>query len=278
MTEKLLLTTKTPVSAPDFTRALLKVWPAATEAGAGVLWAHYAGETGGGAYCWNFNLGNHKHVRGDGYDYVSLNGVWEGLRFKDEDGDGDIDADDRVLFVNRMVRSGLWIEDKSAKSADHAKAVGPGKVSLIATKSNAATWFRAYPSLDAGMSAFVKGKRPVEGDSPERQPRYASAWRFIEAGDPDGYARELGRKGYYTADPNVYAASLVKRHAAWMASSAFDDVVAELEVTPIPEARKTPTIPGPGPIVRPPVDFEPRNYDEGPGKDDDGKPPPEGDA
>ena len=37
-----------------------------------VLLAHWALETGFGAACWNWNLGNVKHVKGDGRDYFGV--------------------------------------------------------------------------------------------------------------------------------------------------------------------------------------------------------------
>lgn len=229
----------------DFARALLAAWPEATKEGAGVLWAHFAGETGDGVFCWNHNLGNMKHVKGDGFDYVSLKGVWEGFKVGDEDKDGDVDADDRVMLIARMVSTGLWKEDTSK---DHAAAVGPSKVSLIATEANSTTHFRAYPNLAAGMLAFVNAKRNPAS-------RWAAAWAFIVAGDPDGYARELGaykiRQGdksptqYYTASPNAYAAAMKAKFAKWMAADAFEraredtiatvpDVVASVTSISIP--------------------------------------------
>ena len=224
MSEKLVPTKRTTPTMREFAIALLRVWPEATKASAGVLWAHFAGETGDGVYCWNHNLGNVKHVRGDGYDYVSLVGVWEGFVVRDEDGDGDIDADDRAMVVARMVASGLWAVDTSKQAADRAKAVGPNKVHLVATKNHSATWFRAYPGLGEGMAAFVEGKR-------KPGQRYSSAWAFVLAGDCDGYARELGRKGYYTASPDAYSKAMLRKHAAWMASPAFDEALVEFRPT-----------------------------------------------
>lgn len=218
---KLIETVRTTPTMRTFSDALLLCWPEATKEGAGVLWAHFAGETAGvvvgkivdGYHCYNNNLGNVKWSVGCGLDYVSLKGVWEGFRIGDEDGDGDIDDVDRVMLIERLIRTGLWMADPSA---DHAKAVGLGKVSMIATSAHSATWFRAYPSLDVGMAAFVKMKR-------DPQSRYAGAWAFVEAGDPNGYARELGAKGYYTASPDVYAAAMTRKFDAWMSSDAFDD-------------------------------------------------------
>lgn len=213
-------TTRTTPTRADFARALRAVWPEATKEGAGVLWAHFAGETTDGLHCWNWNLGNVKWSRGCGFDYVSLVGVWEGFRIGDEDKDGDVDDDDRVMLVARMVATGLWKVDDSAQAADHAKAVGVGKVSLIATKANPTTFFRAYPSLEAGMRSFVTMKRDPSS-------RYAGAWAFVLAGDPEGYARELGRKGYYTASPDAYARAMKAKFTAWMASVSWEAAPTE---------------------------------------------------
>jgi hypothetical protein len=206
----------------EFAEALLVSWPGATKEGAGVLWAHFAGETTDGFHCYNHNLGNVKWSKGCGLDYVSLYGVWEGFKIGDEDGDGDIDGDDRVMLINRLVRSGLWAPDPSS---DHAIAVGPGEVSMVATGANSAAWFRAYPSLLSGMDAFVAMKRDPSS-------RYARAWFYVEAGDPKGYAYELGRKGYYTASPDAYAASMMRKFNEWMRSEAFRDARSETATQP----------------------------------------------
>lgn len=217
--DQLVPTVRTTPTTLDFARAMRAVAPDLSKEGAGVLWAQFAGETGDGRYCWNHNLGNVKHVRGDGCDYVSLAGVWEGFVVGDEDHDGDIDDDDRVMLEARMIATGLWAHDPSA---DHASAVGPRKLSLVATKNNAATWFRAYPTLDVGMVAFVSFKRTG---------RYASAWTFVTAGDANGFAREIGRLGYYSASPDAYARAMLGKHAAWMASTAWEDAEPNV-VTP----------------------------------------------
>lgn len=222
MPGSLVATQRTTPTKLDFAKALLIQCPDLTKETAGVLWAHFAGETGDGAYCWNFNLGNVKHTTGDGRDYVSLAGVWEGFKVGDENGDGVIDADDKTMLINRMCATGMWLLDLSL---DHAKAVGAGKVSLIATKNNAASWFRAYPTLEVGMVSFVDMKRDPKS-------RYAGAWAYVLAGDADGYARELGRKGYYTASPDVYARAMVKKHAEWMADRGFDDAHLFIESVP----------------------------------------------
>jgi hypothetical protein len=79
--------------------------------------------------------------------------------------------------------------------------------------------FRAYASLDVAMRehlAFLRGKR------------YAPSWPFVEAGDPDGFARALKRQGYYTAPADDYARILVASHARWMGMTAYEDALAEV--------------------------------------------------
>lgn len=73
---------KTTFTLADYTRAVLVAW--AREHGAypsegtcAVLWAQYALETGRGKACWNNNIGNVKHVEGDGHDYCELPNTWE---------------------------------------------------------------------------------------------------------------------------------------------------------------------------------------------------------
>lgn len=215
MTDKLVPTVQTKPTMLEFAAALLEVWPDATKESASVLYAHFAGETGRGAYCWNHNYGNVKYSKGCGLDYMALLGVWEGFVAKDET--------ERAAVIAHMTATGFWTVDPSK---DHAAAVGPSKVSLIATKINPTTWFRAYPDRATGMKSFVAMKQAG---------RYASAWAFVVAGDCDGYARELGRKGYYTASPDKYSEAMQVHQKEWMAADAFEDAVAAREPAPIPE-------------------------------------------
>jgi len=83
MTEQCVPTVRTTFSTEDFTRALVAAWRAfydgatPSKASCGVIWAQYALETGRGKSCWCNNIGNVKHVAGDGHDYCMLTGVWE---------------------------------------------------------------------------------------------------------------------------------------------------------------------------------------------------------
>ncbi len=79
--------------------------------------------------------------------------------------------------------------------------------------------FRAFTGLDVAMTehlAFLRNRR------------YAPSWPFVEAGDPDGFARALKKQGYYTASADAYALGMVAHHRAWMKLAAFGDAIGEL--------------------------------------------------
>jgi flagellum-specific peptidoglycan hydrolase FlgJ len=163
----LVATSRTTPSMSQFVEALLRACPEISKKGAAILWAHFAGETGSGRYCWNWNLGNVKWSKGCGLDYVSLAGVWEVINGQ------------RVQIP----------------------------------KEDPGSWFRAYPSLEAGMHAFVESKRAG---------RWTSTWPFVEAGDPEGYAAELKRHGYFTAPLADYQRSMRMFFDAFVSSKAFE--------------------------------------------------------
>lgn len=190
----LVPTIRTQPSKRDFALAALSVVKLGKRQ-VGVLWSQFAGETGRGYHCYRNNLGNVKAGAGWTGDYHALHGVWEGVS---------------PAAAAELVARG---EARFDPSEDHARAVGPSKRSVIFTAAHPASWFRSYASLDVGMASFIGAKRSG---------RYAGAWRFLEAGDCDGYARELGRCGYYTASPDAYSKAMLAMHREWMASDAFE--------------------------------------------------------
>ena len=71
---------RTTFTVRDYSRAVLRSWRVLcggfpSKASVGCLWAQYAHETGRGAFCFNFNIGNVKHQ--PGHDYMMLRGTWE---------------------------------------------------------------------------------------------------------------------------------------------------------------------------------------------------------
>jgi len=84
--EKCVEIVQTPITMFNFALGAIQAWfglhglesptpPSKDQIG--VLWAQYGIETGAGPWCWNFNIGNVKHVKGDGHNYVMLHKVWE---------------------------------------------------------------------------------------------------------------------------------------------------------------------------------------------------------
>jgi len=77
MSETFVPTIRTTPSFRGFLEALHEWWPEFTREGAAVIYSQFAVETAKGFHCYNHNLGNVKHVKGDGFDYMALRGVWE---------------------------------------------------------------------------------------------------------------------------------------------------------------------------------------------------------
>jgi hypothetical protein len=166
-------TVRTSPTILEFHEAAIRACPELRQAGAAILYAHFAGETGDGRYCWNWNLGNVKWFKGCGRDYIALRGVWE--------------------IVN-----GKRVEIPKER---------PG------------AWFQAFDSLDDGMRYFIEKKRTG---------RYADAWKDVERGDPEAYARTLKRRGYYTAPVETYTASMRRYFDRCMASHVFEQAIENL--------------------------------------------------
>lgn len=90
---------------------------------------------------------------------------------------------------------------------------------VVLTPGDPGRRFRAFATLDEAMCehlSFLRNKR------------YAPSWPFVEAGDPDGFARALKKQGYYTASADDYARIMVNAHRLWMRSPAFADALSEV--------------------------------------------------
>lgn len=84
MTERRHDLMRTPFTDADWCGAVIDAWPEVKAAQAALLWAQAIEETGrGGHACWNWNLGNVKHVDGDGFDYFELPHTREVIGGKD---------------------------------------------------------------------------------------------------------------------------------------------------------------------------------------------------
>ncbi len=213
---------RTVVSLRDYARAVLRAWRVVDEGtpekrAVGVLWAQYMIETGGRA-CWNWNIGNVKHVEGDGHDYHELRGVWEGV----------------PLHVARdLIARGLA---KLDDDEGHKKMVAP-RVAVVFEPPHPATRFRAYLNLGQAMAshlAFLKR-------------RFILAWDEVVNGSPREFAKKLkaGRDGiegtnddYFTASSKAYADGMMRHFAVFLAADAYD-----LELRSLLDTNVTPTVP-----------------------------------
>jgi hypothetical protein len=202
MAEQVIPVKRTAVTMPDYVRAVVRGWPRVgggipEEKSIAVLWAQYMIETGGRS-CWNFNMGNVKHVKGDGHDYQMLAGVWEGVT---------------QAAAQQLIAGGQATLDSNA---DHIKAVGPNRVSVVFQPPHPATWFRAFKTLDDGMAEHLQFLAK----------RFSKAWPAVLEGDYLGFANLLKAMGYFTASAQAYAAGMKAPYNALIASTTYEELVA----------------------------------------------------
>lgn len=227
MAEQLIPVTRTIVTLPMYAQSLVDAWngirnyvsrsktelglarpdisermgKAPSKATAAVLFAQYMIETGGTS-SWNWNIGNAKHVKDDGHDYHMLQGVWEGVS---------------LSAAESLISSG---QAKADPSADHAAAVGAGKVSVIFSPPHPATWFRAFENLADGMTDHLK----------LLPRRFMKGWEGALAGNVDQFAQGLKAGGYFTADAGMYANGMRRHFARFMADPTFDEIHGRLDL------------------------------------------------
>ena len=146
-----------------------------------LLLAQWALETGRGRACYSWNLGN-----------VKSTPAWQG--------------DHCERYCNEL------LTEQQARDAHSRATLTPdgtldvilggvvgGKRIVNFYPPNPASRFRAFHTLEEGALDYLS----ILAD------RFASAWRYLEAGDAAGFAAALHRARYYTADPKAYAAGLV---------------------------------------------------------------------
>lgn len=226
---------RTVVSMRDYARAVLKAWKAdsgeyPSKKSVAVLYAQYMIETGGRA-CWNWNIGNVKHVAGDGYDWIALSGVWEGVA---------------PFVAAALIARGDAVLDTNE---DHIKAVGKSRTSVIFRTGHPASLFRAYPSLDQAMMKHLK---LLKG-------RFGLCWPDVVEGDYQGFAYTLkaGPDGklntaddYFTAQAEAYAAGMRPHFFNFVNSSMYEsELQAILTVAEAPTVDQLPDVPDSEPTV-----------------------------
>jgi hypothetical protein len=222
---------RTVVSMRDYANAALYAWGELfpflpQKESLAILWAQYIIETGG-KECWNWNIGNEKHVQGDPFDFQYLVGTWECVDYQ---------------TAYSLIAQGLA---KADTNPDHIAACPLNKKPVIFVPPHPATCFRAFSSLQEAMLSHMR--LLVQ--------RFGAAWDKVVLGDPDAFAHALkaGRDGkegtaddYFTASSEAYAKGMKPSFAAFMQSNVFDVELEALE-EPVNEVS--------GGVVHPPIEI-----------------------
>jgi hypothetical protein len=178
---------------------LRSAWPELTEEGAQTLAAQFMAETGGGKYCFNWNLGNVK--AGPNEPHMYLRNVWE------------VDTIDGARAAAEA--SALAHVATPEEIKKHGWACPAGKAIVVFQPPHAACRFRAYASLADGARKWIAFQKGVAG----RNLTYLGA---LNRGDVAAVAHALKQARCYTAAEADYARLLAAKKAELDASTAPD--------------------------------------------------------
>jgi hypothetical protein len=168
---------------------LRATWPELGDQGARTLAAQFMAETGGGRFCFNWNVGNIRARPNEPHMY--LRNVWEVV--SPEGAAGAVAAG----HGNARVAS-------SAEIKRHGWACPTGKMVVVFDGHHPHCRFRAYPSLEEGMRGWVGHHRALA----KKDPDYLAA---LNRGDTDSVAHTLKHAHYYTASATDYAHAMGAR-------------------------------------------------------------------
>lgn len=175
--------TTTP-SAGDVVAMLLKSWTDLTADGARTLAAQFMAETGGGRFCFNWNLGNVKAKSTDPHMY--LHNVWE--------------CDSETGAKSQVENSGGLAH---VASVDEIRQHGWNcpKSTVVFQPPHAQCRFRAYSSLADGAVRWLTHHQAIAAKNPD-------FLKALNAGDTSAVAHALKLAGYYTASEASYASGM----------------------------------------------------------------------
>jgi hypothetical protein len=182
---------RTSPSAAQVVDMLLGAWPELTNNGARTLAAQFMAETGGGKYCFNWNLGNVK-ARDTSVLHMYLANVWECF--------SKANADSAVANAGGQAR----IPD-----ADESKKHGwacPDTI-VVYSPPHAQCRFRAYASLADGAKRWLEHHKAIAAKD-------AGFLTSLNSGDTAAVAHALKSAGYYTASEADYAKAMKRTKAS----------------------------------------------------------------
>lgn len=184
-------TRRTTPTPQEVVAMLREGWSNLTDTGARTLTAQFMAETGGGRYCFNWNLGNVK--AGPNVQHMYLRGVWE------VDTPGRAEA--QVARSNGMAH---------VATADEIKKKGwscpPGKAVAVFEPPHPQCRFRAYQSLSDGAQRWLTHHQAIAS----RNPTFMD---MLNTGNIGGVAHALKVAGYYTAGEADYARAMTRTKA-----------------------------------------------------------------
>ena len=178
-------TTPTP---RDVVTMLLLAWPELTDQGARTLTAQFMAETGGGKYCFNWNLGNVK--AGPNEQHMYLRNVWEV--------DSPAGAQAQVARAKGLAHVATPEEIKK-----HGWSCPAGKAVAVFDPPHPQCRFRAYNSLRDGAQRWLVHHQQIA----RRNPGFLTA---LNAANIAAVAHALKLAGYYTAGEGDYARGMTR--------------------------------------------------------------------
>jgi len=179
--------TENTVPSPADVIALLRAaWPELTDAGARTLTAQFIHETGGGRYCFNWNLGNVKATADQ--PHMFLRNVWELLL--PESAAAEVKAAGGLAHIATP-------EERSA----HGWTCPSSKVVVVFQPPHFQCRFRAYDSLADGAQRWVAAHQRIAR-------AHADYVKIVNSGDCKAVAHTLAQVRYYTGDEGAYARSM----------------------------------------------------------------------
>ncbi|HKB12226.1 MAG TPA: hypothetical protein VKD69_16305 [Vicinamibacterales bacterium] len=182
--------TTTP-SIRDVHSMVRLAWSQLNDAGARTLTAQFMAETGGGKYCFNWNLGNVK--AGAGEPHMYLRNVWEVV--------SPSAAQQHVAGAG-----GLAHIATDAEIRQHGWSHPGGTAVVVFQPPHAQCRFRAYTSLQDGAQRWMRHHQAIAA----RDATYLPA---LNAADIAAVAHALKQAGYYTAGEADYARAMTAKKA-----------------------------------------------------------------
>ena len=182
------VTQRTTPTSRDVVVMLLAAWSDLTENGARTLTAQFMAETGGGKYCFNWNLGNVK--AGPNESHMYLRGVWE---VDSVDG-----AQAQVDRANGLAH--VATDDEIKK---HGWGCPAGKSIAVFDPPHPQCRFRAYGSLAEGAKRWLGHHQKIA----QHDADFITA---LNGGDTAAVAHALKQARYYTAAESDYARAMAR--------------------------------------------------------------------